>query len=105
MLALVLIYLPMLVLVGRLPSRRWLSVAMVAGIAASGFVLPRAFMDTLPLNEAPGYRIENPLGIEGMGNVKNLPLFNVLLNGFLVIAFVGAGSSVGGSALPQVTGR
>ena len=94
MLALALFYLPMLFPDGHLPSRRWLPVAVLAGIAASGFVLPRAFMDTLPLNEAPGYRINNPIGIEGLGSVENLPLFGVLLNGLLVIAFVGAAASV-----------
>jgi hypothetical protein len=94
MLALALFYLPMLFPDGHLPSRRWLPVAVLAGIAASGFVLPRAFMDTLPLNEAPGYRIDNPIGIEGLGSVENLPLFGVLLNGLLVIAFVGAAASV-----------
>src|SRR5918997_50804 len=94
MLALALFYLPMLFPDGRLLSRRWLPVAVLAGIAASGFVLPRAFMDTLPLNEAPGYRIDNPIGIEGLGPVENLPLFGVLLNGLLVVAFVGAAASV-----------
>ena len=94
MLALALFYLPMLFPDGRLPSRRWLPVAVLAGIAASGFVLPRAFMDTLPLNEAPGYEIDNPIGIEGLGPVENLPLIGVLLNGLLVVAFVGAAASV-----------
>ena len=94
MLALALFYLPMLFPDGRLLSRRWLPVAVVAGIAASGFVLPRAFMDTLPLNEAPGYEIDNPIGIEGVGSVENLPIFVVLLNGLLVIAFVGTAASV-----------
>jgi hypothetical protein len=94
MLALALFYLPMLFPDGHLPSRRWLPVAVLAGIAASGFVLPRAFMDTLPLNEAAGYRIDNPIGIEGLGSVENLPLFGVLLNGLLVIAFIGAAASV-----------
>src|SRR5215217_1187007 len=94
MLALALFYLPMLFPDGRLLSRRWLPVAVVAGIAASGFVLPRAFMDTLPLNEAPGYEIDNPIGIEGVGSVENLPIFGVLLNGLLVIAFVGVAASV-----------
>jgi hypothetical protein len=94
MLALALLYLPMLFPDGHLPSRRWLPVAVLAGIAASGFVLPRAFMDTLPLNEAPGYRIDNPIGIEGLGSVENLPLFGVLLNGLLAIAFIGAAASV-----------
>ena len=94
MLALALFYLPMLFPDGHLPSRRWLPVAVLAGIAASGFVLPRAFMDTLPLNEAPGYRIDNPIGIEGLGSVENLPLFGVLVNGLLVIAFIGTAASV-----------
>src|SRR5215204_3173896 len=94
MLALALIYLPMLFPDGRLPSWRWLPVAVLAGIAASGFVLPRAFMDTLPLNEAPGYEIDNPIGIEGLGPVENLPLFGMLLNGLLAIAFVGTAASV-----------
>jgi hypothetical protein len=94
MLALALFYLPMLFPDGRLLSRRWLPVAVLAGIAASGFVLPRAFMSTLPLNEAPGYEIDNPIGIEGMGHVANLPIFDVLLNGLLLIAFVGAAASV-----------
>ena len=94
MLALALFYLPMLFPDGRLLSRRWLPVAVLAGIAASGFVLPRAFMDTLPLNEAPGYEIDNPIGIDGLGPVENLPIFGVLLNGLLVIAFVGTAASV-----------
>jgi hypothetical protein len=94
MLALALLYLPMLFPDGRLPSRRWLAVAAIAGIAASGFVLPRAFMDTLPLNEAPGFEIDNPIGIEGLGPVENLPKFGVLINGLLAVAFVGAAASV-----------
>ena len=94
MLALALFYLPMLFPDGRLPSRRWFPVAVLAGITASGFVLPRAFMDTLPLNEAPGYEIDNPIGIEGLGLVENLPLFGILLNGLLALAFVGTAASV-----------
>ena len=94
MLALALIYLPLLFPDGRLPSRRWLPVAVLAGIAMLGFVLPRALADTLPVNEAPGYRINNPIGIEGLGPVENLPVFGVLLNGVLIVAFVGAAASV-----------
>src|SRR5215217_2167966 len=94
MLALSLFYLPLLFPDGHLPSRRWLPVAVVAGIAMLGFVLPRALADTLPVNEAPGYRIDNPIGIEGLGPIENLPIFGVLLNGLLVIAFVGVAASV-----------
>jgi hypothetical protein len=94
MLALALIYLPLLFPDGRLPSRRWLPVAVLAGIAMLGFVLPRALADTLPVNEAPEYRIDNPIGIEGLGPVENLPIFGVFLNGVLIVAFVGAAASV-----------
>jgi hypothetical protein len=94
MLALALIYLPLLFPDGRLPSRRWLPVAVLAGIAMLGFVLPRALAETLPVNEAPGYRIDNPIGIEGLGPIENLPILGVLLNGVLIVAFVGAAASV-----------
>jgi hypothetical protein len=94
MLALALIYLPLLFPDGRLPSRRWLPVAVLAGIAALGFVLPRALADTLPVNEAPGYRIDNPIGIEGLGPLENLPIWGVLLNGLLIVGVVGAAASV-----------
>jgi hypothetical protein len=94
MLALALIYLPLLFPDGRLPSRRWLPVAVLAGIALLGFVLPRALADTLPVNEAPGYRIDNPIGIEGLGPVENLPILGMLLNGVLFVAFAGAAASV-----------
>jgi hypothetical protein len=94
MLALALIYLPLLFPDGRLPSRRWLPVAVLAGIAMLGFVLPRALADTLPVNEAPGYRIDNPIGIEGLGPLENLPIWGVLLNGLLIVGVVGAAASV-----------
>ena len=94
MLALALIYLPLLFPDGRLPSRRWLPVAVLAGIAMLGFVLPRALADTLPVNEVPGHTIDNPIGIEGLRPIENLPIWGVLLNGVLVVAFVGAAASV-----------
>ena len=54
MLALALIYLPMLFPDGRLLSRRWLPVAVLAGIATLGIVLSRALADTLPVPGVPG---------------------------------------------------
>src|SRR5919112_4144852 len=66
MLALALIYLPMLFPDGRLLSRRWLPVAILAGIATLGIVLPNALVDTLPVWEVPGQGIANPIGIEGL---------------------------------------
>jgi hypothetical protein len=93
LLALVLIYLPLLFPDGRLPSRRWLPVAVLAGIGALGVVLLGALADTLPLNEAPGYEIDNPIGIEGLGQVEDLPVFGVL-TGLLFVGIVGAIASV-----------
>ena len=93
MLALALIYLPMLFPDGRLLSRRWLPVAVLAGIATSGIVLLNALVETIPVNEAPGYGIANPIGIEGLGRAEDLPIFGVL-NGLFLVAGVGAVASV-----------
>ena len=91
MLALALIYLPMLFPDGRLLSRRWLPVAVIGGVSTLGIVLPRALVDTLPVNEVPGRGIANPIGIEGLGG--NLPTFGAVEALFLVAA-VGAVASV-----------
>ena len=93
LLALVLIYLPLLFPDGRLLSRRWLPVAVLAGIGMLSVVVLGALADTLPLNEAPGYEIDNPIGIEGLGHVEDLPIFGVL-TGLLFVGIIGAGASV-----------
>jgi len=93
MLALALIYLPLLFPDGRLPSRRWLPVAVFAGIATLGIVLPRALVDTLPVREVPGHGIANPIGIEGLGRPEDLPIFGVV-EGLFLVAAVGAVASV-----------
>src|SRR3712207_4701733 len=93
LLALVLVYLPLLFPDGRLPSRRWLPVAVLAGIGMLGVVVLGALADTLPLNEAPGYKIDNPIGIEGLGYVEDLPVFGVL-TGILFVGIIGAVASV-----------
>jgi hypothetical protein len=73
-LALALVYLPLFFPDGRLPSRRWLPVAIVSGIVTSATVVLAVLADTLPVNEALGYQIDNPVGIEGLGSVENLPV-------------------------------
>jgi hypothetical protein len=93
LLALALIYLPLLFPDGRLPSRRWLPVAVLSGIGTLGVVVLGALADALPLNEAPGYEIDNPIGIEGLGFVEDLPVF-VVLTGLLFVGTVGAAASV-----------
>jgi hypothetical protein len=93
LLALVLIYLPLLFPDGRLPSRRWLPVAVLPGIGALSVVVLGALADTLLVNEAPGHEIDNPIGIEGLASVENLPIFGVL-NGLLFVGIIGAVASV-----------
>jgi hypothetical protein len=78
---------------GRLPSRRWLPIAVLAGVGMLGVVVLGALADTMPLNEAPGYEIDNPIGIEGLGNVEALPVFGVLTS-LLVVCMIGAAASV-----------
>src|SRR5215218_4883392 len=86
LLALTFVYLPLLFPDGRLLSRRWLPVAVLAGIPPMIVVLRRALVDTIPVNEAPGHRIDNPIGIEGLGGVENLPL-NGVLNAIFAVGF------------------
>jgi hypothetical protein len=93
MLALALIYLPMLFPDGRLLSRRWLPVAVLAGIATLGIVLPNALVDTIPVNEFPGRGIVNPIGIDGLGGPEDLQIFGVS-EGLFLLAAMGAVASV-----------
>ena len=93
LLALALIYLPLLFPDGRLLSRRWLPVAVLPGIGTLSIVVLGALSETLPVNEAPGYEIENPIGIEGLAFVEDLPVFGVL-SGLLFVSIIGAVASV-----------
>jgi hypothetical protein len=90
MLALTFVYLPLLFPDGRLLSRRWLPVAVVAGAMPLAVVVLRALMDTIPVNEAPGHRIDNPIGIEGLGSAESLPIYGALN----VLFFVGVAGVV-----------
>jgi hypothetical protein len=93
LLALALIYLPLLFPDGRLPSRRWLPLAVLSGIGTLGMVVLGALADTLSVNEAPGYEIDNPIGIEGLASVEDLPFF-VVMTGILFVGISGAAASV-----------
>ena len=96
-LALTVIYLPLLFPDGRLPSRRWLPVAVFAGIATLVLVVLSALKNTLGLDaggvEGVHLRIENPIGIGTLSFVEDLPIFGVL-NVLLLVGVVGAGVSV-----------
>ncbi len=93
MLALALIYLPMLFPDGRLISRRWLPFAVIGGIGPLGVAFLGALADTLTTGDASGYRIDNPIGIEGLGGPTNLPAF-VVFEIFFAVGVVGAAASV-----------
>jgi hypothetical protein len=89
LLSLALIYLPLLFPNGRLLSRRWLPVAVLAGIGTLGMVLLGMLTDTLR-GTVVGYKIDNPIGIEGLPPVEKLPVFGVLATLFFGIGVVGA---------------
>jgi hypothetical protein len=93
LIALVFIYLPLLFPDGRLPSRRWLPFAVLPGIGVAGIIVLGGLTETLR-GQNVDYRIENPIGIEGLAHVEDLPAFDVLGLGLLGIGTVGAVASV-----------
>lgn len=88
LLALALIYLPLFFPDGCLPSRRWLPFALMMGIVTLTLVILGALTDTLTGQDVD-YRIENPIGIEGLGPSESLPVFPVF-GVLLGIGLVGA---------------
>jgi hypothetical protein len=92
LLALALVYLPLLFPDGRLPSRRWLPLAVVAGIGTLAMIILGALTDTLS-GQNIDYKIENPIGIEGLAPVEKLPVFGVL-GAFVGVGIVAAMASV-----------
>jgi hypothetical protein len=93
LLALTFIYLPLFFPDGRLPSRRWLPVAVVPAIGVAGIAILGALTETLR-GQTFDYRIDNPIGIEGLGHVEDLQAFAVLGGGALAIGTVGSVVSV-----------
>jgi hypothetical protein len=81
---LALIYLPMLFPNGHLPSRRWLPVAVLAGIGPLGLVLLGALENPMTVLDPSGPGIENPIGIEALDRVYALPI-GIVLDGLLVL--------------------
>jgi hypothetical protein len=92
LISLVVIYLPMLFPDGRLLSRRWLWVAVPPGIATLATVVLGGLTDTLS-GQNVDYRIENPIGIEGLAPVEELPVFGAL-GVLLGVGVLGAITSV-----------
>ena len=92
LLALVFIYLPLLFPDGRLLSRRWLPAAVLPVIGIAGVMVLGTLVETFR-GQTFDYRIENPIGIEGLANVEDLPVFDVLA-GIYAIGAVGAIASL-----------
>lgn len=82
-LGLAFLFLPMLFPDGRLLSGRWLPVAALTGAGVVGAAVLSALAETLTGSGAD-YRIENPIGIEGLGYVEELPVFGALSVIFIV---------------------
>jgi hypothetical protein len=78
LLSLALVYLPLLFPDGRLPSRRWLPIAIIPGIATAGNVVLGALAETLA-GQNIDYSIQNPIGIKGMPPIEEHPLFGLLV--------------------------
>jgi hypothetical protein len=93
LIALTFVYLPLLFPDGRLPSRRWLPIAVLPGIGVAGIAILGALTETLR-GQTFDYRIDNPIGIEGLGYVEDLRVFAVLGGGALAIGTVGAVAAV-----------
>jgi hypothetical protein len=94
MLALALVYLPLLFPDGRLLSRRWLPFAIVGGIGPLGVALLGALTDTLVVGNAPyRYSIDNPIGLENLADPTNLSVF-VVLEVLFAVGVVAAAVSV-----------
>jgi len=92
LLALVFIYLPLLFPDGRLLSRRWLPVAVLPAVGVTGTMVLGTLVETFR-GQTFDYRIENPIGIEGLANIEDLPVFDVLA-GIYAIGAVGAIASL-----------
>jgi hypothetical protein len=93
LLALTFVYLPLLFPDGRMPSQRWLPVAVLPGIGVAAIAILGALAETLR-GQTFDYRIDNPIGIEGLANVEDLQAFAVLGGGALVIGTIGSFASV-----------
>ncbi len=87
------IYLPLYFPDGRLPSRRWLPLAAISTTAALTLAVLGMLADTLRGQEVD-YRIENPVGIEGLAHVEDMPLVIGVLGVPFVIGCVGAVAAV-----------
>jgi hypothetical protein len=92
LLALSLVYLPMLFPDGRLPSRRWRPPAGIAGLGALAYSLMGALSEELR-GQNVAYTIRNPIGIPGLGPAEEHPMF-VVIGAALLVGLVSATAAV-----------
>jgi signal transduction histidine kinase len=77
MISLVFVGLPLLFPDGRLPSRRWLLPTLLPAVGTLASVVLGMLTGTLTGQDV-GYRIDNPIGIDGLAPLEALPVFPVL---------------------------
>jgi signal transduction histidine kinase len=77
LLGLFLVYLPLLFPDGRLPSPRWRPAAALPGAALALAAVLGMLTDNLSGQDVD-YRIDNPIGVDGLAPVEQLPVFGVI---------------------------
>jgi hypothetical protein len=97
-LALVFVYVPLLFPTGRLLSSRWRPVAWLAAVGLGGTSALGALAGDIGFqvsqgDDGPAAAIPNPLGVEGLAHVEQLPIMAVF-GGLLVLTIVAAFTSL-----------
>jgi signal transduction histidine kinase len=77
LLGLIFVYLPLLFPDGRLPSRRWRPVTVLAAVSLAVASVLGMLRETYSGQDVD-YRLDNPIGIDGLAPVEELPVFGVL---------------------------
>jgi hypothetical protein len=93
-LALTLIFTPLLFPTGRLLSPRWRPVAWLAGVATALLTTLNSLRTTMSLGTVPDQVIANPIGVAAVGNPDESPAVPALILLLTVLAAVAFGSLV-----------
>jgi hypothetical protein len=97
-LGLVFVYVPLLFPTGRLLSSRWRVVAWLGAVGIGGTCVLGAIAADIGLQvtmseDGPGASIPNPVGVEGLAHVEQLPIMSVFA-GLFIAALLGALASL-----------